>query len=296
MSASDENTLAAGQRGRGIALGLLSTLCFTANILLIRAVGQFQAVNIWMVTCIRFAVGLAVLAALYGRGGVGYGRVFKRKNLITRGLVGGLAVAVYYVTVVHIGAGRATFINNMYIVFAAVIAVWLLREHYGRPLVIGSVAALVGLALLTNPFANGAKANPYDLLAIGGAFCSAYVVVTIRRLHAEGETTPTIFAAQCVYGLLICAVPAAYHIQSITPAAWALMSLAGVCAAVGQLAFTGGFRHLSVAEGSLLQMLVPLGIAAGGYVFFHEYFSPHEMLGAALIVGGTMFTMVRSGR
>ncbi len=295
MSTSDLGRLAGGQRARGIALGLLSTLCFTANILLIRAVGQFQAVNIWMVTCIRFAVGLAVLRLLYG-GDVGYARVFKRKNLVTRGIVGGLAVAVYYVTVVHIGAGRATFINNMYIVFAAVIAVWLLREHFGRPLVVGSVAALVGLALLTNPFANGARANPYDLLAIGGAFCSAYVVVTIRRLHAEGETTPTIFAAQCVYGFLICAVPAAYHLQSITPAAWGLMSLAGVCAAVGQLAFTSGFRHLSVAEGSLLQMLVPLGIAAGGFLFFGEYFTPHEMLGSALIVGGTMFTMVRRGR
>lgn len=271
---------------------LLSTACFTANVLVIRAIGQLESVNVWMVTCVRFLVGLAVLAGLYGRS-VPYSRVFKRANLISRGIVGGGAVAVYYVTVMHIGAGRATFINNTYIVFGAVMAAWFLREHFGRTLVVGCVTALAGLALLTNPFSRGATLNPYDLLAIGGALASAYVVVTIRRLHAEGETTPTIFAAQCVYGLLICAIPAALHIQSISPLGWGLMCGAGVCAGVGQLAMTAGFRHLSVAEGSLLQMLVPLGIAAGGYVFFQEYFHPYELLGAALIVAGTMFTMVR---
>ena len=56
---------------------------------------------------------------------------------------------------------------------------------------------------------------------------------------------------------------------------------------------TRGFRELPVAEGSLLQMLVPLGIALGGAAFFGERFTPHELIGAALILGGTAFTAVR---
>jgi drug/metabolite transporter (DMT)-like permease len=48
-----------------------------------------------------------------------------------------------------------------------------------------------------------------------------------------------------------------------------------------------------VAEGSLMQILVPLGIAAGGAVFFHERFTLHELAGAALILGGTAFTALR---
>jgi drug/metabolite transporter (DMT)-like permease len=124
------------------------------------------------------------------------------------------------------------------------------------------------------------------------ALSAAYVVVTIRQLHATDHSS-TIFAAQCVYGLLICAGPALLHPQPVSPLAWGMMTLAGLFAAIGQLTMTRAFRDLSVAEGSLLQMLVPLGIAAGGVLFFAESFTLHEIAGAALILGGTALTAVR---
>jgi drug/metabolite transporter (DMT)-like permease len=71
------------------------------------------------------------------------------------------------------------------------------------------------------------------------------------------------------------------------------MVLAGIFAAVGQITMTRAFRELPVAEGSLLQMLVPLGTALGGALFFREHFSPHELVGAALILIGTAFTALR---
>ena len=37
---------------------LLSTAAFTANVLLIRALGQVQSVNVWLIYCTRFVVGL----------------------------------------------------------------------------------------------------------------------------------------------------------------------------------------------------------------------------------------------
>ena len=70
--------------------------------------------------------------------------------------------------------------------------------------------------------------------------------------------------------------------------------MAGITAGLGQLTMTRAFRDLPVAEGSLIQMLVPLGIAAGGMLFFGERFALHEAIGAALILAGTAFTAVRS--
>ena len=122
-------------------------------------------------------------------------------------------------------------------------------------------AALGGLALLTNAFAADSHASIYDLVAVVAALASAYVVITIRQLHAT-EHTATIFAAQCVYGLLLCAIPAVLMAQRVSLAAWTMMTLAGFFASVGQITMTRAFRELPVAEGSLLQMLVPLGIAA----------------------------------
>jgi drug/metabolite transporter (DMT)-like permease len=276
---------------RGVAFMLASTACFTANVLLIRALGRFESVNVWLISCVRFTGGMAVVYALYRRE-FQFQRLFTHPKLMVRGLVGGASVYGFYLTVVELGAGRATFINNTYVIIAAVLAVALLRERFGPALVFGGAAALVGLALLTNAFGAGSHPTLYDLLAIATAFASAYVVVTIRQLHATDHTS-TIFAAQCIYGLILCGAPAALHPQTVSPAGWSMMLGAGVCAALGQIAMTRGFRELPVAEGSLLQMLVPLGIAAGGAVFFQERFAPHELIGAALILGGTAFTAVR---
>jgi drug/metabolite transporter (DMT)-like permease len=174
--------------------------------------------------------------------------------------------------------------------------VWVLKEPFRPSLAIGSVAALAGLALLTNAFAAGFHTSLYDGLAVLTAIASAYIVITIRLLHQDGEHTTTIFAAQCVYGLLICAGPAISDGLALDGRTWALMLLAGVCAAIGQLAMTRAFRDVPVAEGSLIQILVPVGIAIGGVVFFHEHFTVHEVVGAALIVAGTLFATPRGSR
>lgn len=281
----------AAHHARGVTLMLASTAFFTANVLLIRALGHVESVNVWLVSCVRFAAGMAVVYALYRRE-FRFTRLFTQRKLALRGLVGGASVYAYYLTVVELGAGRATFINNTYVISGALFAVWILGERFGPALAIGSVAALAGLALLTNAFGAGAQVNVYDLLAIVAAFASAYVVITIRQLHAT-EHTSTIFAAQCIYGLLICGVPALLHPQAVSLPAWAMMIGAGVLAALGQITMTRAFRELSVAEGSLLQMLVPLGIAVGGAAFFGERFTAQELLGAALILGGTVFTALR---
>lgn len=276
---------------RGVSLMLASTAFFTVNVLLIRALGRFESVNVWLVSCVRFAAGMVVVFVLYRRE-FQFTRLFTHPKLVSRGLIGGASVYGYYLTVVELGAGRATFINNTYVIIGAVLAVWFLGERFRAALAIGGVAALGGLALLTNAFGAGSHANLYDLLGIATAFASAYVVVTIRQLHSTDHTS-TIFAAQCIYGLLLCGVPAALHPQPVSLSAWVMMAGAGVFAALGQIAMTRGFRELPVAEGSLLQMLVPLGIAAGGAVFFAERFSAQELIGAALILGGTAFTALR---
>lgn len=283
--------LPSSHHARGVTLMLTSTACFTANVLLIRALGTFEQVNVWLVSCTRFIVGLAILLVV-SRDELAWRRLFTHRKLVSRGVIGGAGVYAFYLTVVHLGAGRATFINNTYVIFGALLAVWMLGERFGAALATGSVAALTGLALLTNAFAGGLHANRYDLLAIASALASGYIVVTIRQLHAT-DTTATIFAAQCVYGLLLCGAPAILQLGSLSSLAWAGMTVAGASAAVGQITMTAAFRHLPVAEGSLLQMLVPLGVALGGLVFFQETFAVHELIGAALILLGTGFTVTR---
>lgn len=272
---------------------LLSAAAFTANVLLVRALNDLHFANIWLVSCARFVVGLLVVAIVYRREWQPR-HLVTRGKLIERGLSGGIGVYLTYLCVVRLGAGRATFINNTYVIWGALLAAWVLKEKLRPSLLVGGGLALAGLALLTNVFGHGAAPGLYDGLAVLSALISAYVVVTIRQLHAT-EHSSTIFAAQCFYGLLLCGGPALMQFAPITPLGLGVTLVASICAAVGQLTMTRAFRDLPVAEGSLLQMLVPLGIAVGGVTFFHEHFTPHELIGAALILGGTAFTARRGG-
>ena len=140
--------LAPTPHAHGVLLVLVSVACFTTNVLLIRALGQFQHVNVWLVVCARFVVGLTLVAVFYRRE-FAPANLWRKPKLVLRGLAGGLSVAAFYFSIVHLGAGRATFINNTYVIFGALLAVGILHERFQPALATGSVATLVGLALLT---------------------------------------------------------------------------------------------------------------------------------------------------
>lgn len=175
---------------RGVMLMLASTVFFTANVLLTRLLGEVQAVDVWLICCARFVVGL-VLIGLFFRREFQPVRLVRSRKLAERGIVGGLGVFGFYLTVVHIGAGRATFINTTYIGIGALLAVWILGERFRVSVAAGSLIALTGLALLTNAFGATAQAGYYDLVAVAVALGSAWVVITIRQLHATDTPPPS---------------------------------------------------------------------------------------------------------
>jgi drug/metabolite transporter (DMT)-like permease len=277
---------------RALLLMLVSALAFTATVLLVRWLGGLGHGNIWLTTATRGVVGLGLVLALYRRD-FQPRHLYQNRRLIERGLLGGASIYLTYLAVVKLGAGRATFINNTYPVWGALMAAWYLREKLRPAVVTGGLAALLGIGLLTNALSGELHPGVYDLAAFVSALLAGWIVVTIRQLH-HTEHTSTIFAAQCTYGFLLCIGPGVFTYHPMPVSAWLLMIAAGLAAGVGQLTMTHAFRDLPVAEGSLLQMLVPLGTAVGGMAFFGEHFTTHEAAGAALILGGTAYTAIRA--
>src|SRR4051812_6160898 len=172
---------------RAVALMLLSAASFTANVLLVRALATFGEVNVWLVACTRGLVGLAMIGAVYWRE-FQPTHLWRRRKVVERGIAGGIGVYVTYLAVVKIGAGRATFIGNTYVVWGALLAAWLLKEKLRPAVLVGGVAALAGIGLLTNVFSASSRPGVYDLVAVAGALLSTWVVVTIRQLHATEHT------------------------------------------------------------------------------------------------------------
>lgn len=282
---------------RGTLWMAVSLTCFTGNALLLKVLASVRHADPWMALSFRAGLGLLITIVLFAPAGtLKLRRSFQSWLLASRGVLGALGTAAYYITIGPLGAGKATLIGNTWCVFAAIMAAFVLHERLGLVKVGGIVLALLGLALLTG-MTPGTLAvfGKHEMIALTGAVLAAAVVVVIRQL-TRTETSATIFASQCVYGLLL-GIPIAF--AHFTPLGWvdvALLCGAAVCASFGQLAMTEGFRFLSVAAGGAFQNLVPVIITLCSISLFAEPFSTPQAIGAVLVLWGSFQTVIGGRR
>jgi drug/metabolite transporter (DMT)-like permease len=98
---------------RGALFSLLAVVFFAANILLLKALNvHAQAVDGWVGTLARGAVGLAILVVIFrGSHRLQWRSLFTHPLLLVRGIVGATTIAILYLTVDQLGAGRALILN-----------------------------------------------------------------------------------------------------------------------------------------------------------------------------------------
>ena len=272
---------------RSITMMLVSVLLFAVNTLIIRGLSaHVPEANGWVASFFRGAVGVVIVVMFFGFGrGLQLKHLFTRPLLAFRGLLGGLGILAFYITVVHLGAGRAVIINLSYPMFGSLFAALWLKEHLQIRSWLWMIAGFVGLVVfLGSDFEKGI--NGYDFLAVGGAITAGGVITVIRQLR-NSEHSATIYASQCVASFLFAAIPAAAPTATLSMEALGIMILAAIIVAIAQLAMTASYRTLSVARGSSIQMLLPLPTAVGGWWFFGESFTPLGLAGALLTLVAT---------
>ena len=87
MTSTSSSQSGTSTHAHGVRYMLLSTLCFTANALIIRALGTVQAVDVWLLACVRFIVGLGLIMAVFRVGPDAFQpqNVYRHRRLILRG-------------------------------------------------------------------------------------------------------------------------------------------------------------------------------------------------------------------
>ena len=265
---------------------LWSVVAFSVNTLLIRGISlAVPAADGWVASLFRGVVGLLIVVLFFRKQGFEPRHLLVRPLLIARGLIGGFGILAFYITVVHLGAGRAVIINLTYPIFGCLFAALWLKESLTVRAWMWMFAGFSGLLIFLGgglEFAIG----KYDLLALCGAVAAGGVITLIRQLR-HSENTATIYASQCLASALFAAWPAVGPSLHLPTETILLMTLAAALVAAAQLAMTHAYRSLSVARGSSIQMLLPLVTAVGGYFFFEERFTPMEIAGAALTLIAT---------
>jgi drug/metabolite transporter (DMT)-like permease len=274
---------------RGVLWMLASVVLFAGNTLLIRAASEVTGVaDGWMATLFRGVIGVVLLQALYRKGrGLDWGRMFSSRLVVMRGLIGGAAIICFYITIVKLGAGRATVINLTYPMFATVIAAFWLKEKVRMATRIWLAVALAGLVVFLSDGKSALAPSGWDLLALLGALAAGWVVVIIRKLRHD-EHPATIYGSLAVCSLLM-GLLSVGKLPELPPAGWGFLAAGAFVVTFGQLIMTSAYQRLSIAHGSSLQMALPVVTAAGGFLFFGEKFQAHELSGAVI----TLFAIWR---
>jgi drug/metabolite transporter (DMT)-like permease len=277
---------------RGLAVMLFSVAAFTVNTLLLKYLGSTGQVSTLAALFFRALAGIVIVMLFFrGKSPARIRPVFTEGRLISRGLTGLLGTACYYWTVPPLGAGKATLISTTYVVFAALIAAWILREQLTKVRLGWMLLAFAGVAMLSGLKGATFQGIP-ELVAVIGAITAAVTVVLIRQLSAV-HSIGTIYLAQCVWILFPILPFTVPQLDDLSPHSLIILTVAAITASYGQLAMNEGYRCLNVATGASIQMIWPVLTSVGGIFLFDETFGLWQIAGAAVILLANWMIAVR---
>jgi drug/metabolite transporter (DMT)-like permease len=240
-----------------------------------------------MTTLFRFLMGIGIVG-LFAMSGRIQLEFINNRGLFVRGILGGVSTAIFFLSISRIGLIKAGFIACTYPAFAALFGQIILKERLSPLQWLSIGGSLAGIGLLMGGAAGGffRAIGPFELLALAGAMLSGLTIVSIKKLQAT-DSTSAIFFAQCLVGSLVVFIPASMAPVHIVPGTLGILLTIGVLSTVGQLLMTSGYRHISVATGSLLVMTAPVLNCMAGKLLFHEPFSLLMAAGAVVILGSS---------
>jgi drug/metabolite transporter (DMT)-like permease len=240
-------------RARARALLFGAAVLFGLSPVLVR-VATLRGMNGAQVTVVRFALGLVFIVGLFTF------RPVRKGLLVTRGLFGGFAALLYFLSIERIPAGEASLLNNTFPIWGVLLSLFLLDERPTVHLVLGLALASAGVFLVMGAGAGAGGAGPGlgwgEVIGIASAVTGGAAVTAIRALRVT-DNAPTIFFAFAV-GALTVSIPFALGSWPTDPVAYLGAAAVGVVAFGGQLFMTEAYGALSVAEAALWQQLTPL--------------------------------------
>lgn len=248
-----------------------------------------------LLLALRFAIGVAVLAALRPRA------LRETSAAAWRfGLLLGLALYAGFVLqtlgLAQTTPARSAFLTASYVFFVPLFAWLLFRERIGVGVGIGALLATAGLALLTQPEVT-AEVRRGDVLSALCALGFAGHILALGRLAGRapaGELALTQIVAACaLFALASLALdgPAAAWdgMRRLDARGWAGIAFLGAgCTALAYFVQTWAQRRTPSARVALIFTLEPPMAALVSVALGREQLGMVELAGGALIVAGVL--------
>ncbi|MQX37122.1 DMT family transporter [Roseospira navarrensis] len=280
---------------RGGVLMLVSAFFFTVMATLVKALGG--VVPTVELVFFRFAfqavalLPLGVLALRDDRRAL----MTRRPGLHALRLVFG-AAAMYggFFAVANLPLATAMSITFTRALFLTVLAVIVLRESVG-PHRWGAVCVgFAGVLVILRPWDGGAI-EPAMLVALGAAAAVASMSICVRLLsRTEGNLVLMLYPS--LFATLLFAGPA--WAVWVMPDAWTLVLLIAMSAAggLGQVLLISAYRQAEPSAVAPINFTQLIWATLFGFVLFGEFPDAATWIGAAMILGGALYTLHRERR
>ncbi len=263
--------------------------CFAMMGVTVKEAVNVHGVNIFWLGFLRFAAALLFVSAP-ALAGFWSLKVYNKKYFLLRGIFGSAGNFIFFASVALVGLGRGTVLMQLMGVFAALSAVWLLKEHMSRKLLFAVFIAGAGIIVC----AGLRMPTSYEWLAVGGALCSGLTITFISRLK-ETDSLHVIFFSQSICGFFLL-MP--FALCTEFPGTWTFV-IAGLCLCFfdtsGQYLMTHGIRSCSVAVAGSMLMLGPVIGVIVGIFFYKEAIDALQFAGCIMILAGA-FLSIKSSR
>lgn len=224
------------------------------------------------------------------------------RALLLRGLFGTTSLLCFYYTLVTIPFAESVVLQHLNPIFAALLAALVLGERIGARVALATALCLAGVLAITRPATLfGASDISAHLPALGiaaglgGAISSAIVFVLIRSFGSREDPLVVVFYFPLVTVPLVLPLAIAVWVWP-TPLEWLTLCGVGIATQLAQVHMTRGLALEPAGRASAILYLQVALAALWGALFFDEIPDALTLLGAALIVGGTLTLVLRARR
>jgi drug/metabolite transporter (DMT)-like permease len=250
--------------------------------------------------------GLAMLIAAAMATAAGKRLVFFRpRKLWVRSIAGSISLVCGFYAMTHYPVSEVLTLTNMFPLWVAVLSLPLLGEWPSADVWPAVLIGIAGVVLIQQPQLGGVQLADELLksgnIAVAAAMVSSFTsAVALIGLHQVRELDPRAVVVHFSAVALACCIGALFifptkHALTLDLRTLILMLGIGVTATIGQLFLTMAFAMGSPARVSVVglsqvgfTMLMEMAIA-------HRTFSPVTLLGIALVLGPTAWTLLRGG-
>lgn len=243
---------------------------------------------------LRTLIGGVALAAWFAA--LGFDpewRRWWRQYLLVAVFSSALPFVLWAYAALQVNAGLLSVLNATSPMWGALCSAVLLRERLSVRQTIGLVVGLIGVTVVTQPDSGTALHLPSIAAALAASFSygliATYIKGWARDVPSRGMAVGTQLAAGV---LLIPFIPLWPPAAAPTPLVTAsILALGLVCGAVAYLLYFRLITDIGATGALTVTYLIPVFGVLWGALFLRETVSVSMLVGAALVVLGTVFVL-----